>query len=122
MPDLSPPDVRALLGRVMDASPADIKLMTQRLRDHVFEPRMSAAETRALVRELGHQDIHALCSAAGLSPHIAERWDRFGISGEMQKILLFMLGEKQRVTEAIQEFEQITHVGIDEFLRERKLL
>lgn len=122
MAEFSPPDIRSLIGKVVKASPSDIRFMAQRLHDHAFERRMSAATMRTLLRELGHDDIAAFCSAVGLPPHIAERWDRFGLSGEMQQVLAFMVGERRRLAEAVEEFESATHVGIDDFLRERDLI
>ncbi len=122
MAEFSPPDIRSLIGKVIKASPSDIRFMAQRLHDHAFEERMSAATMRALVRELGHADIAAFCAAVGLPPHIAERWDRFGLSSEMQQVLAFMVAERRRLAEAVGEFESATHVGIDDFLRERDLI
>lgn len=122
MADFTPPDMRALLGKVMNASPLDIRFVAQRLHDHAFEPRLPAEATRAFVRELGYEDLHAFCAAIGLPPHIADRWDRFGLSGEMRQVLVHMTDERKRLAQAIEEFESITHVGIDDFLRERGLL
>ncbi|MEO3388361.1 hypothetical protein [Mesorhizobium sp. CAU 1741] len=122
MSEFTPPDMRSLLGKVMKASPTDIKFMAQRLHDHAFEPRMSAEATRAFARELGHEDLKAFCLAIGLPAHVAERWDRFGLSAEIMHVLTFMLAERQRLVEAIDEFEANTHVGVDDFLRERGLL
>lgn len=122
MPEFGPPDVRSLLGKVMRASPSDIKLVAQRLHDHAFEPRMSAGATRAFVRELGYESLHAFCEAVGLPPHVADRWDRFGVSGEMKQIFTLLAAQRRRLAEAVEEFESMTHVGIDEFLRERGLI
>lgn len=122
MPDFTPPDMRSLIGRVIKASPSDIRLVAQRLHDHAFEPRMSAEQTRAFVRELGYESLHAFCEALGLPPHIAERWDRFGVSGEMKQMFALLADQRSRLAAAIEQFEASTHVGIDDFLRERGLL
>lgn len=122
MPNFAPPDVRSLIGKVMNASPSDIRLVAQRLHDHAFEPRMSAAETRAFVGELGYESLHAFCEAIGLPPHIADRWDRFGVSGEMKQVFALLADQRSRLAAAIEEFESSTHVGIDDFLRERGLI
>lgn len=122
MPEFAPPDVRSLLGKVMKAAPSDIKLVAQRLHDHAFEPRVSAEATRAFVRELGYEDLHAFCEAIGLPPHIADRWDRFGLSGEMKQVFALMVEQRRRLAEAVEEFESMTHVGVDDFMRERGLI
>ncbi|TPI33494.1 hypothetical protein FJW08_05865 [Mesorhizobium sp. B3-2-1] len=122
MPAFDPSDVKALFGKVMGASPSDIKLVAQRLHDHAFEPRMSAEEIRQLVVSLGYDSLDAFCSGIGLPAHIAERWSRFGVSGEMKQVFALLAGQRRRVAEAIAEFESMTHVGVEDFLRERGLI
>jgi hypothetical protein len=122
MPAFDPLDVKTLFGKVMGASPSDIKLVAQRLHDHAFEPRMSAEETKQLVVSLGYDSLDAFCADIGLPLHIAERWSRFGVSGEMKQVFALLAGERKRVAEAIAEFESMTHVGVEDFLRERGLI
>jgi hypothetical protein len=122
MPAFDPADVKTLFGKVMGASPSDIKLVAQRLHDHAFEPRMSADETKQLVTGLGYHSLDAFCADIGLPAHIAERWSRFGVSGEMKQVFTLLAGHRKRVAEAIAEFEAMTHVGVEDFLRERGLI
>lgn len=122
MPNVTPEDVRALFSKVMKASPADIKLVAERLHDHAFEPRMPAEAMRAFVREMGYDSLHAFCAQIGLHPRIADRWDRFGVSGEMGQVFMLLASQRKRLAEAVEEFESMTHVGVDDFLRERGLL
>lgn len=83
---------------------------------------MSAEDTKAFVRELGYESLEAFCADIGLPAHIAERWGRFGVSGEMRQVFTLLASQRQRMAEAIAEFEEMTHVGIDDFLRERGLI
>lgn len=122
MPAFDPSDVKTLFSRVMGASPSDIKLVAQRLHDHAFEPRMSAEETRQLVVSLGYDSLDAFCADIGLPMHIAERWSRFGVSGEMKQVFTLLAAQRKRVAEAIAEFEAMTHVGVEDYLRERGLI
>lgn len=122
MPPFGPTDVRNLVSKVMGASPADIRLVAQRLHDHAFETRMSASDTRAFIAELGYESLEAFCVDIGLPTHIAERWSRFGVSGEMRQVFTLLASQRKRMAEAIDEFEEMTHVGIDDFLRERGLI
>lgn len=122
MPPFQPSEVRNFVSRLMGASPADIRLMAQRLHDHAFEQRMSAEDTKVFVRELGYESLEAFCADIGLPAHIAERWGRFGVSGEMRQVFTLLASQRQRMAEAIAEFEEMTHVGIDDFLRERGLI
>ncbi|QPC90613.1 hypothetical protein [Mesorhizobium sp. INR15] len=122
MPAFDPSDVKTLFGKVMGASPSDIKLVAQRLHDHAFEPRMSAEETKQLVVNLGYESLDAFCADIGLPTHIAERWSRFGVSGEMKQVFTLLAAQRRRVAEAIAEFESMTHVGVEDYLRERGLI
>ncbi|OJU49224.1 MAG: hypothetical protein BGO03_15285 [Mesorhizobium sp. 61-13] len=122
MPPFQPSEVRNFVSRLMGASPADIKLVAQRLHDHAFEQRMSAEDTKAFVGELGYESLEVFCADIGLPAHIAERWGRFGVSGEMRQVFTLLASQRQRMAEAIAEFEEMTHVGIDDFLRERGLI
>ena len=122
MPAFGPSEVRSLVSKVMGASPADIRLVAQRLHDHAFETRMSAEETRAFISELGYENLDAFCADIDLPAHIAERWGRFGVSGEMRQVFTLLASQRKRMAEAIAEFEAMTHVGIDDFLRERGLI
>lgn len=122
MPAFDPSDVKTLFSKVMGASPSDIRLVAQRLHDHAFEPRMSADETKQLVVGLGYDSLDAFCADIGLPAHIAERWSRFGVSGEMKQVFTLLAAHRKRVAEAIAEFEAMTHVGVEDFLRERGLI
>jgi hypothetical protein len=122
MPAPGPADVRNLITKVMGASPADIRLMAQRLHDHAFEQRLSPEATKEFVRQLGYESLDAFCADIGLPQHIAERWSRFGVSGEMRQVFSLVVAQRRRMADAIAEFEAMTHVGIDDFLRERDLI
>ena len=117
-----PSDVRNLITKVMGASPADIRLVAQRLHDHAFEQRLSPEATTEFVRQLGYDNLEAFCADIGLPAHIAERWGRFGVSGEMRQVFSLLVAQRRRLADAVEEFEAMTHVGIDDFLRERGLI
>ncbi len=122
MPPFGPSDVRNIVSKVMSASPADIKLVAQRLHDHAFEERLSGEDTARLVQELGYESLEAFCTDLQLPAHIAERWARFGISVEMRQVLTLLVTHRRRMNEAVREFEDMTNAGLDDFLRERGLI
>lgn len=122
MPAFDASSVKTLLNKVMAASPADIKLVAQRLHDHAFEPRLSADDTKEFIAGLGYESIEAFCADIGLPAHIAERWSRFGVSGEMRQVFTLLASQRRKMAQAIDEFESMTHVGIDDFLRDRGLI
>ena len=110
------------LKRVVNVSPSDIGLITRRVYDHVIERRMSPEETQELVKDCGYDSIEDFCAAIGMPMHVARRWARFGISGEMNLVLRQMRDSQRRMAEAIRDFKSMTHVEVDDFLRERGVL
>ncbi|MFC5387551.1 hypothetical protein ACFPLB_16450 [Aquamicrobium segne] len=122
LPPFKPADVRNIVTKVMEASPSDVRLVAQRLHDHAVEERLSGEDTLLLVRELGYESLEAFCAGLQLPAHIAERWARFGISVEMRQVLTLLVTHRRQMDEAVREFEDITHAGLDDFLRERGLI
>ncbi|GAB1583139.1 MULTISPECIES: hypothetical protein [Phyllobacteriaceae] len=117
-----PSDVRSILNRVMDSAPSDLRLVAQRLHDHAIEERMPASEVRECLSELGYRNIAEFCSDLELPPHVAERWERFGVSSEMKQVFRMLINQRKRFAEAAAEFEKHTHVGLLDFLRSRGVL
>ena len=182
MPAFHPSELRSVVGKLMTASPSDMRLVAERLRDHMLETRMTPEATRAFVADLGYDSIEAFCAAIGLPEHIARRWDRFGVSSEMKQVFTLVLeqrrqpaaeppreesvlemrmspqetrafvadqgngslearrggrlgmppelkqvftqvlDQRRRLAAAVDEFESMTHVGLDDFLAERGLI
>jgi hypothetical protein len=121
MPSFNMSEFRTAFGRVMGA-PSDIRLVAERIRDHALDKRLSPEETRAIVANLGYENLDTFCAAIGLPSHIARRWDRFGVSSEMKQVFELLVDQRRRMAAAVDEFESMTHVGIDDFLRERGLM
>lgn len=117
-------DIRHALAKAITTfpSPNDLRLVAQRLVDHAVEPRLSPADIDAMVQELGYRDLDGFCRDVGLPGHIAERWKRFGVSSEMGQIFTFLVQQRRRVRDAVDEFESTRHVGLDEFFSERGLI
>ncbi|HET7412398.1 MAG TPA: hypothetical protein VFJ18_07015 [Pararhizobium sp.] len=111
-----------LFDKITGMAPSDVSLLTRRFYDHVVERRTSADETQALLSECGYENLDAFCADIGMPAHIARRWSRFGISSEMYRVLLHMRDRRQEMRDAVEEFESMTHVGVDDFLRDRGLM
>jgi hypothetical protein len=122
MPAFGPSEVMEFCSKVIGAAPSDIKLVAQRLHDHAFEPRLSAEGTKDIITELGYENLETFCADLGLSSHIAERWSRFGISHEMKQVITLLVAQRRRMAEAVAEFEDMTHVGVEDFLRDRGVI
>ena len=112
-----PAEVLTILNRVIGSSPADL-----RLHDHALEERMSGEELRSALEKLGYRTVAEFCAELDIPPHVAERWERFGVSVEMKQVFTFLIDQRKRFVEAVKEFEAITHVGLEDFLRSRGVL
>jgi len=114
-------EVGGILNKLAESSPRDIQLVAERFHDHAIEDRMTASDLRALLVELGYSSVSDFCGAAGIPLHVAKRWERFGVSLEMRAVLMMMQSQRKRFEQATHEFEAITHVGLVDFLRSRKV-
>jgi len=117
-----PSALKTVLTHVMTASPDDVRIAAQRLHDHLIAERMTPEELRAALGELGYRSLADFCDRAGIAPHIRERWESFGVAEDMRQILSYMLTERRRFVQAVEEFETVTHVGLLDFLRSRHIL
>lgn len=115
-------NVHSLVRRLVDGSPADIRLVAQRLQDHAIEKRTPPEEVAALVKSMGFADIADMCAAIGLPSHVALRWSRFGISAEMSLVLGFLAKQRQGLAKAATDFDSWNHVGLEDFMHDRGLI
>lgn len=121
MPKLPIP-VRGILNKFSEASPRDFHLLAERFHDHAIEERMSVEALSRRIVQLGFPSILAFCEAAKIPPHVAKRWERFGVSPEMEAVLSLMLLRQEKLESVVQEFEAITHVGLIDFLKSRSAI
>jgi len=117
-----PTPLKTILNHVMTSSPDDVRIAAQRLRDHLIAERMPPEELRTALSELGFQSIAEFCQEAGIASHIQERWESFGVAEDMRQILAYMIAERRRFVQAVEEFERVTHVGLMDFLQNRNIL
>lgn len=101
--------------------PSDIRLALERLHSHIVKPRMSAQELRAVVKGLGFDSIEAFGDRIGLERRTSESWARYGLSRDAAQLLLALLSYRQRLVEAMEDFEKTTQIPLDGFFETRQL-
>jgi hypothetical protein len=101
--------------------PSDIRLMLERIHSHVVKPRMSADELLEVVRGLGFETIEAFGKQIGLEERTAESWARYGLSRDAAQLLLALLNYRQRLVDAMDDFEKTTQIPLDGFFESQKL-
>lgn len=101
--------------------PSDIRHILERFHSHVVKPRMAVDELREVVRGLGFETIEAFGAHIGLETRTAESWARYGLSRDAAQLLLAMLNYRQRLVDAMDEFEKTTQIPLDGFFENQKL-
>lgn len=101
--------------------PSDIRLMLERLHSHIVKPRMSADELLEVVRGLGFETVEAFGKQIGLETRTAESWARYGLSRDAAQLLLALLNYRQRLVDAMDDFEKTTQIPLDGFFENQKL-
>ncbi|MCU4178810.1 hypothetical protein [Bosea sp. BH3] len=101
--------------------PSDIRLVLERVHSHVVKPRMSAEELLEVVRGLGFQSVEAFGDQIGLERVTSESWARYGLSRDAAQLLLALLNYRQRLLDAMDDFEKITQIPLDGFFENQQL-
>jgi len=100
---------------------SDVRLMYARMHNHAISPRLSPEKLLEIVNRLGFKDVRAFGDKIGLEPHIAESWARFGISHDAAMLLQALLDYRNRLNDAMQDFERNTQIPLDIFFEEHQL-
>jgi len=101
--------------------PSDIRLVLERVHSHVVKPRMSPEELLDVVRGLGFETVEAFGHHIGLEARTAESWARYGLSRDAAQLLLALLNYRQRLLDAMDDFEKTTQIPLDGFFEAQKL-
>lgn len=114
-------NLQQLARHSLQFRPSDVRLVLERVHSHLVKPRMSAEELLDVVRGLGFDSIEAFGTRIGLEQRTAESWSRYGLSRDAAQILLALLSYRQRLLEAMDDFEKETQIPLDGFFENHKL-
>lgn len=114
-------NLQQLARHSLQFRPSDVRLVLERVHSHLVKPRMSAEELLDVVRGLGFDSVEAFGTRIGLEQRTAESWSRYGLSRDAAQILLALLGYRQRLVEAMDDFEKETQIPLDGFFENHKL-
>ena len=98
--------------------PSDIRLMLERVHSHVVKPRMSAEELLEVVQGLGFKTVEAFGDQIGLERRTSES---YGLSRDAAQLLLALLNYRQRLLDAMDDFEKTTQIPLDGFFENQQL-
>ncbi len=101
--------------------PSDIRLVLERVHSHVVKPRMSPEELLDVVSGLGFETVQSFGDQIGLERRTAESWARYGLSRDAAQLLLALLNYRQRLVDAMDDFEKTTQIPLDGFFEDQHL-
>ncbi|WP_342359921.1 hypothetical protein [Terrarubrum flagellatum] len=101
--------------------PSDVRHMFARVQNHAISPRMAPEKLLEIVQALGFKSVEAFGAKIGLEKHIAESWARYGISHDAALLLQALLDYRNRLNDAMQDFERNTQIPLDSFFTDHQL-
>jgi hypothetical protein len=114
-------NVRQFAENSMQFRPSDLRLVMERIHNHVVKPRMSAKEMREVVACLGFESIEKFGDHIGLEPRTTASWARYGLSRDAAQLLLALLNYRLRLINAMTDFESMTQIPLDGFFDNQQL-
>ncbi len=114
-------NLERLAKRSLELRPSDLRLLLQRVHTHTLSPRMSPEEFRETVLALGFETVEDFGDRVGLSRSTIESWSRLGLSRDSAQLLLALLAYRNRVAEAMVDFERCTQIPLDDFFESHRL-
>ncbi|KAB2848510.1 MAG: hypothetical protein F9K44_10640 [Hyphomicrobiaceae bacterium] len=98
-----------------------MRLVLERVRNHVMSPRMPASKLKEIVACLGFDSVEAFGAHIGLEKRTAESWARYGLSRDAGQLLLALLNYRLRLLSAMTDFEKMTQIPLDMFFEDHLL-
>lgn len=118
----SPSDIGRLVDMAFNMSPTDIPLVIERVGAHALAPRMSAEAFEDVLARLGCRTAAEFGERFGIDEGTIAAWSRFGVPRDCARLLLLVCEQRERLRDAVDEFDGYTHVGLADFFRDRGLL
>lgn len=115
------PNLQQMLRRSPLFKPSDLRLLMERVHTHTLKPRLSPEEFAEVVASLGFATPEEFGSRIGVAESTVATWVRFGMSRDAAQILLALLEYRNRLVEAMNEFEKCTQIPIGAFFEDQKL-
>lgn len=108
-------NIRQFAQNTLQFRPSDLRLVLERVKNHVTHPRMPASQLREIVNCLGFETVEDFGRHIGLEPATAESWARYGLSRDAAQLLLALLEYRFRLQSAMDDFEKLTQIPLDQF-------
>ncbi len=114
-------NVRQFTKNAIEFRPSDLRLVLERIKNHVVSPRMPAAQLTEIVICLGFVSVERFGEHIGLEPTVARSWARYGLSRDAAQLLLALLEYQFRLKSAMTDFEKVTQIPLDSFFDSHSL-
>ncbi len=102
--------------------PPDPRQALRRIHAHLVAPRLSGEEFAAIVDAMGYDSIYEFAEDYNLPKESIEDWRNLGMSYECAQLLRGIAELKTNIRDTVVEFDSYTHVGLEEFFKDRKIL
>lgn len=102
--------------------PPDPRQALRRIHAHLVAPRLSGEEYAAIVKAMGYGSIYDFAADYNLPKESVEDWRNVGMSYECAQLLRGIAELKMNIRDTVVEFDSYTHVGLEEFFKDRKII
>lgn len=102
--------------------PPDPRQALRRIHAHLVAPRLSGDEFAAIVEAMGYDSIYDFASDYDLPKESVEDWRSVGMSYESAQLLRGLAKMKMNIRDTIIEFDSYTHVGLEDFFKDRNVI
>ena len=102
--------------------PADPRHALRRIHAHLVAPRLSGEDFGLIIKAMGYDSIYDFAAEFDLPVQSVEDWRSAGMTFESAQLLRGLAKLKMDTNDAVLEFDSYTHVGLEDFFKERNLI
>lgn len=109
-------------GHPLGSPPRRLRLLADRVRAHAIDERVKVEDLSSELRTLGHRDIEGFCEEQAIPRETGEYWTCFGAPPEIAILIRNMARTRRNLRKAAEDFDNWNHVGIADYLSDKKFI